>query len=69
MIVVSGASEYGKSFAHVFDVVAEDKEDARRVAIEAMNEPLGVLREYRKFPVDPHAHVLSYKFEFVVQLD
>ena len=69
MIVVSGTSEYGKSFVHVFDVMAEDKEEARHVATGAMNDPLGVLHEYRKFPVDPHAHVLSYKFEFIIQLD
>ena len=69
MVVVSGTSEYGKSFVHVFDVVAENKESARHVATEAMNDPLGVLREYRKFPIDPNAPVLSYRFEFIIQLD
>lgn len=49
MIVISGTSDYGKPFAHVFDIIAEDKEDARHVAIDAMNDPLGVLREYKNF--------------------
>ena len=69
MVIVSGISEYGKWFAHVFEVVAENKEDARRVAIAAMNEPVGVLSEYRKFPVDPNDRVLSYGFEFIVPKD
>jgi hypothetical protein len=66
MVVVSGSSEYGKPFVHVFDVVAEDKESARRLAVGAMNEPLGVLREYRKIPVDHDAPVLIYRIEFLV---
>lgn len=66
MVVVTGSSEEGKPFVHVFGVVAEDKESARRLAIDAMNDPLGELREYRKNPVDPGAPVLSYRIEFLV---
>ena len=69
MVVVSGTSEYGKPFVHVFDVVAVDKEEARYLATEAMNDPLGVLREYRKIPTDPNSPALSYRFDFIVPMD
>jgi hypothetical protein len=68
MVVVSGTSEYSKSFVHVFDVVVENKEEARHLAIDAMNDPFGVLSEYRKVPADPEA-VLRYRIEFLVQSD
>lgn len=66
MVVVSGTSEYSESFVHVFDVLAETKEEARRVAIDTMNDPFGVLREYRKIPADS---VFRYNIEFIVQSD
>ena len=66
MVVVSGTSEFGKPFVHVFGVDANSKEEARHAAIEDMNNRNGVLKEYRKNPFDPEASNLVYRIEYLV---